>query len=167
MRAVDYVMFHTNGQTPEEVHQSIQAMRRWLGYDRPVIINEDGVSTFNLHAAVQEHVGWGYYDNGLSNYRDGFQAPPVNWRINTPVKWQFFEQVARLTGSPDSAEAGVLRRRHAGDRAVRAQAGAGAQGARVDRGDRQGPPPAMAHQARGVLYRRQRLTAIAGTRRTC
>ena len=99
MRAVDYVMFHTNGQTPEEVHQSIQAMRRWLGYDRPLIINEDGVSTFNLHAAVQEHVGWGYYDNGLTNYRDGFQAPPVNWQINTPVKWQFFEQVARLTGS--------------------------------------------------------------------
>jgi hypothetical protein len=44
-------------------------------------------------------VGWGYYDNGLTNYRDGFQAPPVNWQINTPVKWQFFEQVARLTGS--------------------------------------------------------------------
>lgn len=100
MRAVDYIMFHTNGQTPEEVHQSIQAMRRWLGYDRPVIINEDGVSTFNLRAAVQERVGWGYYDNGLDNYRDGFQAPPVNWKINTPVKWLFFEQVARLTGSP-------------------------------------------------------------------
>ena len=100
MRAVDYVMFHTNGQTPEEVHQSIQGMRRWLGYDRPLIINEDGVSTLNLHAAVQEHVGWGYYDNSLTNYRDGFQAPPVNWKINTPVKWQFFEQVARLTGSP-------------------------------------------------------------------
>jgi hypothetical protein len=100
MRAVDYVMFHTNGQTPEQVHQSIQAMRRWLGYSRPVMINEDGVSTFNLHAAVQEHAGWGYYDNGLDNYRDGFQAPPVNWRINTPLKWLFFEQVARLTGSP-------------------------------------------------------------------
>jgi hypothetical protein len=100
MRAVDYIMFHTNGQTPEEVHQTIQSMRRWLGYDRPLIINEDGVSTFNLHAAVQEHVGWGYYDNGLSNYRDGFQAPPVNWKINTKVKWQFFEQVSRLTGSP-------------------------------------------------------------------
>ena len=27
-------------------------------------------------AAVQEHVGWGYYDNGLDNYRDGFQAAP-------------------------------------------------------------------------------------------
>ena len=100
LRAVDYIMFHTNGETPEEVHQTIQSMRRWTGYDRPLIINEDGVSPFNLHAAVQEHVGWGYYDDGLDNYRDGFQAPPVNWKINPPEKWLVFEQVARLSGSP-------------------------------------------------------------------
>jgi hypothetical protein len=68
-----------------------------------MIINEDGVSTFNLEAAVQEHVGWGYYDNGLGNYRDGFQNPPVNWKISSPLKWLFFEQVARLTGSPAPA----------------------------------------------------------------
>ena len=100
LRMVDYVMIHTNGRTPEQVHEDIQAQRRWTGYHRPLLINEDGVSTFNLHAAVQERVGWGYYDQGWSNYRDGFQSPPVNWRISTPVKWQFFEQVARLTGSP-------------------------------------------------------------------
>lgn len=104
LRAVDYVMFHTNGRTPEEVHEAIQAMHKWTGYSRPMLINEDGVSTFNLHAAVQEHVGWGYYDNGWSDYRDGFQAPPVNWKISTPVKWLFFEQVARLTGSPAPAK---------------------------------------------------------------
>jgi hypothetical protein len=100
IRAVDYVLFHTNGRTPEEVHETIFAMRRWAGYDRPALINEDGVSTFNLEAAVQEGVGWGFYDQGWNNYRDGFQSPPANWRINTPVKWLFFEQVARLTGSP-------------------------------------------------------------------
>lgn len=100
LRMVDYVMIHTNGRTPEQVHETIQAQRRWTGYDRPLLINEDGVSTFNLRAAVQERVGWGFYDQGWSNYRDGFQSPPVNWRISTPVKWQFFEQVARLSGSP-------------------------------------------------------------------
>jgi len=100
IHSVDYVMFHTNGRTPEEVHETIQAMRRWAGYDRPALINEDGVSTFNLHAAVEEHAGWGFYDQGWNNYRDGFQSPPTNWRINTPVKWLFFEQVARLSGSP-------------------------------------------------------------------
>jgi hypothetical protein len=95
---VDYVMFHTNGRTPEEVHEQIAAMRRWAGYSRPLLINEDGVSTFNLRAAIEERVGWGYYDQGWNNYRDGFQSPPTNWRISTPVKWLFFEQVARLTG---------------------------------------------------------------------
>ena len=65
-----------------------------------VLINEDGATSFNLHAAVQERVGWGYYDQGWNNYRDGFQSPPTNWTIQTPVKWLFFEQVARLTGSP-------------------------------------------------------------------
>ncbi len=103
LRAVDYVMFHANGETPEAVHETIHAMKRWTGYDRPLLINEDGVSTFNLQAAIQEHVGWGYYDNGLSNYRDGFQDPPVNWKIDSNVKWVFFEQVARLTGSPAPA----------------------------------------------------------------
>ena len=76
------------------------AMKQWTGYNRPVLINEDGVSTLNLQAAVQEHVGWGSYDNGLGDYRDGFQDPPVDWKIGSNVKWVFFEQVARLTGSP-------------------------------------------------------------------
>jgi len=99
IKAVDYVMFHTNGRTPEEVHQTIFDMRRWAGYSRPMLINEDGVSSMNLHAAVQERVGWGYYDQGWNNHIDGFQSPPTNWGISSPVKWMFFEQVARLTGS--------------------------------------------------------------------
>lgn len=99
-RAADYLMFHTNGQTPEQVTEAIGRMRARFGNDRPVLINEDGVSTFNLCAAVENHVGWGFYDQGLNDYRDGFQSPPVNWQINTLPKWIFFEQVARLTGSP-------------------------------------------------------------------
>lgn len=78
-------------------------MRRLGGFDKPLMINEDGVSTFNLQAAVDERVGWGFYDQGTNNYVDGFQSPPVNWRISSPVKWLFFEQVARLTGSPAPA----------------------------------------------------------------
>jgi len=100
LSAVDYILIHTNSRLPEEVHTAIQSWRRLAGYDRPLMINEDGFSTFNLHAAVEEHSGWGYYDQGWSNYRDGFQSPPTNWHISTPLKWLFFEQVARLTGSP-------------------------------------------------------------------
>jgi len=100
LRLANFILFHTNGRTPEAVHEEIITMRRLGGYHKPVLINEDGVSTFNLHAAVEERVGWGYYDQGTNNYLDGFQSPPVNWRISSPVKWLFFEQVARLTGSP-------------------------------------------------------------------
>jgi hypothetical protein len=101
LRSMDYILIHTNGKTPEQVHETIATSRRLAGYDRPLLINEDGVSTFNLHAAIEERTGWGYYDQGLNNYRDGFQSPPTNWKINTPVKWLFFEQVAKLTGSPE------------------------------------------------------------------
>ena len=100
VKEMDYILIHTNGQTPEQVRETIAASRRIGGTDRPLIVNEDGVSAFNLQAAVDERVGWGYYDQGWNDYRDGFQSPPTNWSIDTPVKWLFFEQVARLTGSP-------------------------------------------------------------------
>jgi hypothetical protein len=100
LRLADFTLFHTNGRTPEAVQDEIQQFRRLAGYDKPVLINEDGVSAFNLHYAVRERTGWGYYDQGTNNYLDGFQSPPVNWRISSPIKWLFFEQVARLTGSP-------------------------------------------------------------------
>ncbi len=106
LRAVDYVLIHTNRKTAEGVHDYIQALHRWAGYDRPTIINEDGVSTLNLQSAVQEHVGWGFYDQGLNNYRDGFQSPPVNWKINTPAKWLFLRTGGppyRFAGSPTAS----------------------------------------------------------------
>jgi hypothetical protein len=100
VKEMDYLLIHTNGQTPEQARETIAASRRIGGTDRPMLINEDGVSAFNLEAAVNQRVGWGFYDQGWNNYRDGFQSPPTNWSINTPIKWLFFEQVARLTGSP-------------------------------------------------------------------
>ncbi|HJU11380.1 MAG TPA: hypothetical protein VJ728_10910, partial [Candidatus Binataceae bacterium] len=99
-RQADFILFHTNGKTPEQVDETIDRFRSRFGDDRPLLINEDGVSALNLQAAAEKHVGWGYYDQGLNNYRDGFQSPPVNWQIDTVAKWVFFEQVARLTGSP-------------------------------------------------------------------
>ncbi len=95
----DFLLFHTNGRTPEAVHEEIASMRRMGGFGKPLMINEDGVSVFNLWAAAEERVGWGFYDQGTNNYKDGFQSPPINWRISSPLKWLFFEQVARLTGS--------------------------------------------------------------------
>lgn len=99
----DFILFHTNEKSPQDVSRAIERIRARYGRGRPILINEDGVSTFNLWAAVQKQVGWGYYDQGLNDYYDGFQSPPVNWRINTLNKWMFFDQVAQLTGSPRPA----------------------------------------------------------------
>jgi hypothetical protein len=114
LKAVDYILIHTNNRSPEGVREYIRSTRASAGSDRPLLINEDGVSAFNLIAAAAEHAGWGYYDQGLNDYQDGFQSPPVDWRINTTAKWIFFDQVARLTGStspprPDDRDANLPR----------------------------------------------------------
>ena len=70
----------------------------------PVLVNEDPNFSFadpdnHLLASVGEYVSWGYYEQGQSNYQDGFQSPPVNWTINTANKTQFFELVKKVTGA--------------------------------------------------------------------
>ena len=52
----------------------------------------------NFAAAIGEHASWGYFDPGLSNYRDGYQSPPVQWEINTERSRAFFAKVAEISG---------------------------------------------------------------------
>ena len=42
--------------TPKKSTRAFRACSTGWAIHRPLIINEDGVSTLNLHAAVQEHV---------------------------------------------------------------------------------------------------------------
>jgi hypothetical protein len=49
-------------------------------------------------AAVSEYASWGYFDPGKNNYRDGYQSPPVDWRINTERKQAFFGLLSEMTG---------------------------------------------------------------------
>jgi len=78
--------------------------------DKPIVFNEDPADWWTtngnveklivdkLIAAFEEGASWGYYDQGQSNYRDGFQSPPTNWAINTRRKRAFFNKVAKLVG---------------------------------------------------------------------
>ena len=45
-----------------------------------------------------EHASWGYFDPGESDYRDGYQSPPVDWGINTDRKRAFFARVREIAG---------------------------------------------------------------------
>ena len=100
----DFVLIHGNGPNdPALIKRSIAATRGLSGRPVPVVINEDPNFHFtepenHLLASIDEYVSWGYYEQGQSNYQDGFQSPPVNWTINTDNKKQFFELVRKVTG---------------------------------------------------------------------
>ena len=100
----DFVLIHGNG--PNDValiKRCITATRGVSGRPVPIVINEDPNFHFtepenHLLASVDEYASWGYYDQGQSNYQDGFQSPPVNWAIASENKKQFFELVKKVTG---------------------------------------------------------------------
>jgi len=104
VRAADFLLIHGNGvDRPEHIAQMVRECRRVPGYrPMPILFNEDDHFDFdkpqnNMLAAVGANASWGYFDPGKSNYRDGYQSPPVNWRINTPRKIDFFALVHQLT----------------------------------------------------------------------
>lgn len=101
LQAEDFVLEHRNGLTPERIKHLVEEIRSRGPYrekPQPFIFNEDGINIRNLDAAFDMYCSWGYYDQGANNYQDGFQSPPVNWRINTEAKKRFFNRVAEITG---------------------------------------------------------------------
>ena len=52
----------------------------------------------NMWKAIERYASWGCFDPGESNYRDGYQCPPVNWGINTERKRQFLEKAKEIAG---------------------------------------------------------------------
>ena len=121
IQLVDYVMFHTNGRTPEEVHETIVAMRRWAGYSRPLLINEDGV---NLQSARR-----GPGARGLGLLRPGLEQLPRRLPVAAhQLERQHAREVAVLRAGGAAhrlgraAAAQVRRRGSAGDQAGGAHA---------------------------------------------
>jgi hypothetical protein len=101
IRASDFVLLHGNGQSPGSIGAMVDRVRATDAYrarPKPIVFNEDSTNLANLEAAVQKKASWGYYDQGSSNYVDGFQSPPVSWAIDTAKKRAFFQAVAFLTG---------------------------------------------------------------------
>jgi hypothetical protein len=100
----DYLLIHGNGPNdPALIQRCIATTRQLGGRSVPVMINEDPnfhftEATNHLLASVDEYASWGYYEQGQSNYQDGFQSPPVNWSISSDNKRQFFELVKKVTG---------------------------------------------------------------------
>ncbi len=119
LAAEDFSMPHGNGCSPAQLEAKLRRLKQADEYresPHPICINEDSVFVENLEAAVAEGCSWGFYCQGYgSNYRDrsdwkakpredeyealsGYQTPPVNWGINTPIKKAFFDHVLEMTG---------------------------------------------------------------------
>jgi hypothetical protein len=105
IRTADFLLLHGNGvDRPERIAEMVREVRASPHYRGvPILINEDDHFEFdqptnNFAAAIGEYCSWGYFDPGQSNYRDGYQCPPVNWGINTERKQAFFERVREMAG---------------------------------------------------------------------
>ncbi|HEX2027141.1 MAG TPA: hypothetical protein VHF25_04000 [Nitriliruptorales bacterium] len=97
----DFVLVHGNGQDAAGIRRMVDTIRASSAYrqdPKPIVFNEDSTQLGNLHAAVAAGASWGYYDKGNNDYENGFQAPPVEWAINTTPKRQFFGAVAEYAG---------------------------------------------------------------------
>ena len=109
IRDADYVLIHSNNESPAELRSKVESIRDKPAYradPKPIVVNEDGVDLRKLDAAMAVKASWGYYDKGLNNYRDGFQAVPVNWSINTSRKRAFFAEVRALADAGTPLEGG-------------------------------------------------------------
>ena len=101
----DFILIHGNGvNDPDQIAEMVRSSRKVPGYHpMPILFNEDDHFDFdkkrnNMLAAISEYCSWGFFDPGKSNYRDGYQCPPVNWGINTPRKKAFFTKLKEVTG---------------------------------------------------------------------
>ncbi len=104
--AADFLLMHGNGvKDPARIAAMVREARHQPSYRAmPVLFNEDDHFDFaepvnNMLSAVGAYASWGYFDPGKSNYRDGYQCPPVQWRINTPRKKAFFGLLKEVTGA--------------------------------------------------------------------
>lgn len=105
VRSSDFLLLHGNGVgDPARIEQMVRQTRQVDGYrPMPVLFNEDDHFNFdqpmnNMLAAIGAYASWGYFDPGNSDYSDGYQCPPVNWRINTERKRAFFGLLKEITG---------------------------------------------------------------------
>lgn len=102
----DFLLLHGNGvKDPNRITAMVEQTRKVDGYrPKPILFNEDDHFDFdqpsnNFLKATGTYASWGYFDPGESNYRDGYQCPPVNWGINTERKRAFFKLVKEMTGA--------------------------------------------------------------------
>lgn len=107
VKVSDFLLIHGNDVNhPDEMRKLIEATRAVEGFtEMPVIVNEDDhydydESDYNLKAAIEKHVSWGFFDFRRNDepFGAGFQSVPVDWRISHLRKEKFFDKIKEITG---------------------------------------------------------------------
>lgn len=112
-KQADWILIHGNGtERPERLSEmvaEIKSMPEYADNPRPIMFNEDDHFDFDqphnhMIEALRAGASWGYFDPGsvtvfppqptLGNYRDGYQAVPVNWGISSEIKRGFFDAIS-------------------------------------------------------------------------
>lgn len=114
--ASDFILIHGNGvQDHKRITEISEEIRRKNVYSpKPLVNNEDDIPWRNPNqgweekgnnfvASVQSYTGWGFFDFRLPEenelYNQGYQSIPVNWQLSSERKRDFFELLAKITGS--------------------------------------------------------------------
>lgn len=103
----DIVLIHGNGvKDPKRIIEMVQIVRNMESYRKmPIVFNED--DHYNYHKeennfvnAVKSYASWGYFDfrRNDESFENGFQSVPVDWKISSDRKNEFFEKVKEITG---------------------------------------------------------------------
>lgn len=109
-KAVDWVSFHANGETADSIVKIINRAKDDPDLkSKPIAVTEDpwhDQGSKPMMNAIGAGAGWGFYEQGCeyagsytgqARYRDGFQSPPINWRISNNSKREFFDQLQEVT----------------------------------------------------------------------
>src|SRR5690606_3760592 len=102
----DFVLVHGNGANAEDIKNLIINVRDSEAYTpKPIVFNEDDhydydEESYNLLSAIEHYASWGYFDfrREGEGFEEGFQSVPVDWKISSGRKKDFFNKLKEITG---------------------------------------------------------------------
>ena len=107
VKASDFVLLHGNGASdPAMITEMVKKTKQVEGFHAmPVLFNEDDHFDFekpenNFVAALRSYASWGFFDyrfKGETDFHEGYQSVPVDWRISSERKRRFFELLRQIT----------------------------------------------------------------------
>ncbi len=107
VQLADYLLLHGNGvEDPTQLAKMVKQTKMVPGYtNKPILFNEDDHYDFeeevnHFKSAISAYASWGYFDFRRDGeaFENGFQSVPVDWRINSKRKIDFFNMLKQVTG---------------------------------------------------------------------